>query len=117
MVKKKSVEVKETTTPKLSPEMYWEWRCTINEMNLAKKEFDVNYLKHEIMIKDLEISRLKSSLFKNTLVTLQDKVSLAKTEYENMKKRIEDTIKISLNGCMIDDISHEVKKLDEDVKS
>lgn len=97
---------------KLKPEVYWEWRCTINEMDLAKKDLDVNTLKYEMMVKDQEISRLRSLIFKNSLSHYQDKQILTKNEYEKMKKRIEEDLGMSLNNTVIDDITHEVKKLE-----
>lgn len=111
---KKKVEETTNFNPTLKPEMYWEWRCTINEMDLAKKECDVNYLKFEMMNKDLEIARLRTMLFKTGLGVLQEKANLAKNEYEKMKAKIEAETGVSLNGCVIDDVTFEIKKLDQE---
>ena len=112
MTKKQKLKETATSDIKLSPELYWEWRCTINDVDGTKKDFDVGFLKHELMLKDQEIARLKSALFKSSLTSLQEKANLAKNEYEKMKKKIEDKIGISLNDCTITD-TFEVKKLNQ----
>lgn len=112
MAKKKKEDIIEIESgPKLRPELYWEWRCSINEMDLAKKEKDIGQLKLESMAKDLEIARLRAGMFKQSLSSVEDKVVSTKNEYEKMKERIEKEINMSLNECVIDDITFEVKKL------
>lgn len=111
--KQKEEKNNEVTNPKLKPELYWEWRCTISEMDKAKKEFDIHFLKHEMMIKDIEIARLKTALYKANLNMYEEASNLAKKEYDSMKKRIEEEIGMSLNDTVIDDFSFEVKKLNK----
>ena len=124
MTKKKLLEEKppqpptpeEFALPRLKPEQYWEWRTTIAEMQLAERDFRIGNMQAENMTKDLEILRLKLSLFKNNLDVLSSKRDAAKKEYDDMKKKLEGQLKISLSGCVIDDITFEVKRL-EDAKS
>ena len=101
--------------PKIKPETYWEWRCCINEMHLAEEKKKFAELQSIGMTKDLDIMRLKAAMFRATLVSMEDTVKLTKVEYDKMKKRIEDEIGMSLNGCAIDDVTFEVRKLEEDL--
>lgn len=98
---------------KLDPKDYWEWRTSIAEMQIAEKDLKASQLQHGLILKDIEITQLKSAIFRNSLSTFEDKKNLAKKEYEALKKSIEEKLKISLNGCVIDDVTYEVKKLED----
>lgn len=113
MAKKKE----EAIIPKLTPAEYWEWRTSISEMSCAKESKVVTELKWELMNRDLEIARLKSAMFRATVEGARGRADIAKQEYENMKKRLEDRLGISLNGKSIDDITYEIRDLEEEVKS
>lgn len=109
MAKKKDVP---SETPRLAPATYWEWRCCINEMDVARKDLDIATLKYETMLKDQEIARLKSSLFKVNISSIESKLTLTKEEYHKMKQKIEAEIGCTLDGKVIDDINYEIKPLD-----
>jgi len=98
---------------KLKPARYWEWRTCIVEMQHAETKLKVSEMQYEMMLKDHEIARLKAALFKTTLSSLKESKELAKKEYDKLKERIEKDLGISLNGCVIDDITFEIKKLEE----
>lgn len=106
----------DTVIGKLKPEQYWEWRTTISEMECAKHKNVSNELRWEMMLKDIEISKLKTAIYKNTVEASRGMYDKAKEEYEAMKTKIEKDLGISLSGAVIDDTTFEVKKLEEDVK-
>lgn len=109
MSKKKTEE-----NPKIRPELYWEWRCTIEELNSAKIKERSVHLEKELKQKEIEINKLRLALFRETVTSARQGAIEAQKEYEKMKQRIEEEIEMSLNGCVIDDISYEVKKIDDE---
>jgi hypothetical protein len=96
----------------LKPEHYWEWRTCIAEMQLAESQAKSSVLQHEMMVRDVEISRLKTAIFKMSLESSKAKVDAAKRAYEEQKAKIEKEYGISLNNKVIDDITFEVKDLE-----
>jgi len=94
--------------------MYWEWRCTIEELKAAKLNEKRVHLEKELKQKEIEINKLRLALFRESVSSARKGVTSAETEYEKMKQRIEDKIGMSLNNCVIDDISYEVKKLEDE---
>lgn len=112
LTEKKSTS-KQKKDPKISPELYWEWRCTIEELKTAKLNEKRVHLEKELKQKEIEINKLRLALFRESVASARKGVSGAESEYEKMKQRIEEEIGMSLNGCVIDDTSYEVKKLDE----
>lgn len=104
----------EEKNPTISPELYWEWRCTIEELKTAKVNEKRIHLEKELKQKELEIQKLRLTMFKDIVSSARKGVTSAQNEYEKMKRKIEEQIGMSLNGCVIDDISYEVKKLEEE---
>lgn len=113
MKKKEELELKQEN-PKIKPDMYWEWRCTIEELKNAKINEKRVHLEKELKQKEIEINKLRLAVFRETVASARRSAIEAEKEYEKMKQRIEDEIGMSLNGCVIDDISYEVKKLEEE---
>ena len=88
----------------ISETLYWEWRCASSEINLAKHDKTIAEIKHEMMLKDIEIARLKTALFKSTLSAYSEKVSLRQKEYDETKAKIEKMIGKPLSeGCVINE--------------
>jgi len=88
----------------INEQLYWEWRCSASELNLAKKEKIEQELKYEMMLKDLEIARLRSALFKTSLSAQADKIKIRQDEYNDTKQKIEKVIGKPLSeGCVIND--------------
>jgi len=109
----KKKEPTQLEPPKLSDGQYWEWRTTIGEMDIASRDFDIVKLQYESLMKDQEILKFKSALMRKTLGEHEGKKVAARNEYDRFKKTIEDKIGFSLNGCTIDDVTHQIKKLEE----
>ena len=103
----------EEKSNKLSAGMYWEWRCTIEELKSEKLNEKRVHLERELMTKDIENRKLRLTLFKNVVSNSRAEVAKATKEYEDMKRRIEEQVGHSLDNCVIDDITYEVRNYDE----
>jgi len=96
----------------LSPVQYWEWRCTISDMHLAKKEQEKAVLELKLLQKEAELHAVRQSLFQNSrMETANQNVKSSVTEYERFKKQLEEAIGQSLSGKLIDDMTFEIKDL------
>lgn len=96
----------------LSPADYWEWRTSVTELEKADYELKYRQCLLAMMEKDVELSRLRMGIYKQEIESFKDKVSSIKKDYEVFKKKLEDKSGYSLNNCVIDDVTFEVKKLD-----
>lgn len=100
------------TIGQLTPELYWEWRASVAEMELAKLTKGQKEMHYNMLLKDLEINKLGALLYKGGLEVYAAKVEDAKREYEDTRKKIEALIGQSLDGCSIN-ASLEVIKLED----
>jgi hypothetical protein len=99
---------------RLSPEEYWKWRAYIAELwNAESKERAGKHEMINLQIK-AQLAHMESQLFfyKN-LKKLTDEVSMAKSIYNELKVELEEKLGISLSNCVIDEVTHEIKKLEE----
>jgi hypothetical protein len=102
--------------PKLTPVQYWEWRTTIAEMNEAKAKLELNEARLKIMGKQVELEQAKAQLFGHTqLRVAKEAHEEARSEYFRFKKTLEESLGVSLDGKVIDDLSFEVKSLPKDI--
>lgn len=98
----------------LTPAEYWEWRCAIADMQTAKGELKNSESQLIILKKDIEIASLKARLYElNQYENAKAKVEKSVKEYEDNKKRLEQVHQISLSGKMIDEITYEIKEVQE----
>lgn len=97
----------------LTAQQFWEWREKIEEMRHAETQEKVAQLQLALMEKDAEIAKLKTILFKNTIKHHKDAIDLKKRQYEECKAEIEKGLGFSLNGKSIDEITFEIKDLEE----
>lgn len=96
---------------KLSAGEYWEWRCTIEELKSAKLNSKRSALERELLSKELKIKQLELKLHSSKEEVAHKEQVRAKQEYDRFKKLLEDKLEHSLNNCVIDDITFEVKSL------
>lgn len=101
---------------KLNWAQYWEWRTTIEEMNHAKTKYEKASVEYGSRQKDAEIVRLGCALFKPKVDFEKANFDAAKSEYDRFKKKLEETLGQSLDGCVIDEVTLEVKKLETENK-
>ena len=96
----------------LTEKEYWEWRHSIECMQHAETKLSVKGLQLNMMQKDIEIMQLKHALFKEQYRIAEADVNQSKRDYENIKTAIESRLGESLNGKVIDDVTHEVKAIE-----
>jgi hypothetical protein len=96
---------------RLTDAQYWKWRLTIEEMQHAASLRDLRNI--ECKYKELELQN--GALQLRELRTKHNDqvkaVEASKSEYDLVKKEIETQLGVSLNQCVIDDLTWEVKKL------
>jgi hypothetical protein len=98
---------------KLDRADYWEWRTTVTELQLAQMEAEREAFKVATMEKDLEIARLKTTLYRRSLDGVQAKLDAAEREYARYTETLETKLGLSLKNTVIDDVTYEVKKFKE----
>jgi phosphoribosylformylglycinamidine (FGAM) synthase PurS component len=97
----------------IDPALYWEWRCTIEEQHTARLKYEVAMHKMQAMEREIELLKLRAAIFKmNEVTQSKEKITLQDSEYEKMKKRVEESCGVELKDCVIDEYSYEIKKLD-----
>lgn len=101
----------ETSFPKMTAEMYWRWRLTVEEMNMADQKLKFGELQYMCIEKDIEIARLKAVIFKKGLKDLELAKEDSKKAYFKFKEEIEKELKVELKDVVIDDATFEIKKL------
>ena len=109
MSKKKNNEPK-----KMTAAQYWEWRCSIEEIKVAKLNEKKAHLENEILNKDIENKKLKLVLFKESARSARSSVLATQEDFEQTKQRIEKELGISLKDCTIDPYTYEIKPINED---
>ena len=111
MARKKTEE--KSQTKQLEPGSYWEYRCTIEELKNAKLNQRRVNLENELRNKEIENQKLKLALFKETVRAAQTSTQKAEEELEKIKQRLEQELGMSLENCVIDPHTYEVKSLEE----
>lgn len=98
---------------KLSGEQFWKWSSSIEAMHHAETRLKCMQLMLNNMERELEIQKLRSVIFKAQQVkSAEEGVQLKKQHYEELKVEFEKELGMSLNGCVIDEVTFEVKKID-----
>lgn len=97
---------------KLSAEQYYEWRLAIEQMHHNETKLKSVRMMSALMEKDIEIQKLKQSLYKQTVKSQEDTFELSKKQYEELKSKIESQLGHSLSNCVIDEVTFEVKSLE-----
>ena len=98
---------------KLSPEQYWKWRTAASEMNSAAIEAKYKFQSFQMAEKDIEIAKLRNVLYKQVVQTYQDRANQSKVDYDELKAQLEVELGVSLKDAVIDDITFEIKPLED----
>jgi len=98
---------------KLLPEEYWEWRTTIAEMHNANAEAQLAHAKIAIQGKDVEIAQLRLNAYKHVVKRVDENKKAYDSEYKRFKGKIEERLGISLDNKVIDDLTFEVKDIND----
>lgn len=114
MSKKKAEIQSQNESKRLQPHEYWEWRCAIADMGTARKEKDLTEAQLIALRKDIEIASLKARLFELVQVeTAKTKLENSTNAYNENKKKLEMVHQTNLSGKMIDEVTYEIKELQE----
>lgn len=99
---------------KLTAAQYWEWRNSITTLWLKQKELAIADYKLSLLLKDIQLLDLTAKLHKASVVKIaNDELGQAQSDYNIIKERLEKYLGQSLNGKVIDDITYEIKALEE----
>lgn len=94
----------------LTPAQYWEWRESIEEMFHAKTKAELSACKLSLMEKDIEISKLRSIIYKETVKAHGKLREDSAKRYEMLRARLEGELGYSLADKVIDELTFEVKE-------
>lgn len=100
----------------VSPAEYWEFMCTIEQMQksqLVKKVAELELLVHE---RNITVAELKRRNYKDILSKSLSDMADCEVEYKRVKAKIEESIGMSLDACAIDPVTFEIKKLADEPK-
>lgn len=98
-------------TAEIDPALYWEWRATIEEMNVAKEKERCKIIENKLQLLEIEYKKSQNKLFQQSASSATNKRKEAEKECKRMKEKIEEVVGFSLENCVIDDITFEVRKL------
>ena len=98
---------------KMKPSQYWEWKAKVTEVQFKEAKQLAEIRQFEIMQKDLEIARLRAMAFKNALHEHKINSDQAKKEYQEFREELSKKLGFDLKDCIVDEISFEVKKLED----
>jgi 5'-3' exonuclease len=104
----------EFEVPRLKADEFWQWKYLISEMFKAKKEKELAESQLIALKKDIEIANIKAKLFElSQIETAKDKIETSTKAYSDYKNDLEKVHKISLSGKIIDEVTYEIKELQE----
>jgi hypothetical protein len=105
-------DLKVDEKPKLTPQEFWEWRAHINWMFKVSSDLKLAELEAKMMKSEYENKVMQLQLHNKTrLESAKQAVETSKGEYNALKSRIEERLKISLNNKAIDELTFEVKEI------
>lgn len=99
--------------PIMPADLYWEYRCTIEEVKLAKMNIARVNLEQELKNKDLEMKKLQMIIYRDTVKASRVSLEKAEAELDSMKSRIEQRMNMSIDNVAIDPITLEVKQIED----
>lgn len=88
----------------ISQALYWEWRCSVSEKNLAKQKHENALLMHRLL--SLQIEKQKSDLKVyqfSTMADSQKELDHAESEFSSTKKKMADLLGQPIEGCIINE--------------
>jgi len=107
-------ELIEIDAPRLTGEQFWQWKHLISEMFKTKKEKELCESQLINLRKDIEIANMKAKLFElSQIETSKDKIEASTKAYNDYKNELEKVHKISLSGKIIDEVTYEIKELQD----
>lgn len=107
-------EPKKRTT--LTAGEYWQWRNTITEKWLADAKLNARQLELKVMSREAEMAQMRMQLHRQAVDACVASVEAAKQVYDETKAALEAKLGFSLNGKLIDDVTFEIKEIEDDAK-
>lgn len=98
---------------KMSPEQYWKWRLTIEEMSHAKTRANESHLKAQLKVLELEKNNLQLIMARKDYQEKTRLIEEAKVEYDSVKNSIEKELGVQFDGCAINPHTFEIQELNE----
>lgn len=81
-------------------------------MRIARSKTSEAEDRHQMMQKDIEISRLRAAIFKQNSQTFKEQEELKVKEYQDYKKQLEIEYAMDISNCSFDEVTYEIKKLE-----
>lgn len=107
--------VDELSVKKMTAARYWEWRNTITDLWLAEQKLKNAELELKLKQKDVDLAMARAQVFGQTVVRqCRTDTEEAKAEYFKLKSELEKEVGISLDGKVINDVTFEIRELDDD---
>jgi hypothetical protein len=97
----------------LTSEQYYKFRALANDIIIAKMKQDAEAAKRDFLAKDIEIMKLKHLIMGHQVKQMNDGIKSVENCYSDYKRELEEMLQMSLNDCVIDDFTYQVKKLQE----
>lgn len=98
----------------LTPEEYWKLRFGQVEMEKANLQVSMKTLKKALIEKDVQLLMGKINSMKSEVNQALSQEIAAKKDYELTRKDISDRLGADLKGCIIDDVTLEVTRDNDD---
>jgi hypothetical protein len=114
MSKASDILDKSTVIGRITPEEYWQMRFGQSEMQKANYVVLIKNLKQQLLEKDVLILHGKINNIKTDVRNAIQQENLAKKDYQDTRKQIGDRLGHELKGCIIDDVTLEVTRDEED---
>lgn len=102
-----------STGKHLEPVDFWIWKHYIAEMNAAGYEKKIIEMQYAIMLKELEMQKLRLQLLGQSVNDKESVKIKAGEAYQEFRKSLETKYDVVLSSCIIDEISYEIKKIEE----
>lgn len=96
---------KEGVIGRLSPEQYFKWRLTVEEMDHVKTKVELANM--SCLVRKLELEKANLHLYRAKTTLIPE----AQEEYNSVKGEIESELGFSLNDCAIDPYTYSVREL------
>ena len=96
---------------KMSPKDYWEWRCSLEEINSAKMTVVITQQKQKLMENEAELLKLRALIYKQSVSAAIANAKKIEEDFQSYRKDLESTLGVSLEDCVVNELNYEVKKL------
>lgn len=110
---KESDGIEKEERAKLTNEEFWKWKAIIEELLHAKSKILLEQRFYEIMGLKIQIEKLKQEMYREKIQLAKSNYANIEKEYKSYKEELETKLNRSLNNCVINEISYEVRDMDE----